>query len=49
MRDLSVAELNELNLNMVFDYIYAYDDYKFGNSENHSKKNTAGQAEFDAF
>lgn len=50
VRGLSVAEMDELNLGLIIDYIYAYDDMQ-GLSNKVKKDNVraATQADFDTF
>ena len=48
-RGLSVAEIDELNLGLIVDYIYSYDDtYGLSNKEKNDVK-IATQADFDTF
>lgn len=58
MRGLSIAEIDEMNLGLVIDYIYKYDEYRNGKSNDEEEKPSyhgdngvvqATQADFDRF
>jgi hypothetical protein len=51
---LSIAEIDDLNIGRIIDYIYSYTDilkqrYGVGNQSNQSDVRQATQSDFDAF
>ena len=50
VRGLSVAEIDELNLGLIIDYIYDYDDiYGLSDNEKNDDVRVANQTDFDNF
>lgn len=50
VRGLSVAEIDELNIGLIIDYIYAYDDtYGLSDNEKNDDVRVANQTDFDNF
>lgn len=49
VRGLSIAEIDELNLGTIIDYIYAYDDVQNGSQVKDDKARIATQDDFNSF